>query len=71
MRLVGTIDRTIYSGKKKVSGYRYRCLVEKCPYCQTVLLVVEEKPVQREFPKEIKQSSWPVDPIHGGRYYRK
>ena len=49
MELVGTIDRTIYSGKRKVSGYRFRCPVQSCPFVETVLLAeVENKPVPKK-----------------------
>jgi hypothetical protein len=49
MQLVGTIDRTIYSGKKKVTGHRFRCPVQKCPFVETVLLpVAEVKPASKK-----------------------
>jgi hypothetical protein len=60
MKLVGKIERTTFKGTKTVSGFRYRCSVERCPFVETVLLEEENKPSARVFPQQIKKSKWPV-----------
>jgi hypothetical protein len=43
MKLVGTISRTTFAGRRTVTGHRFRCPVENCPFCETVLIEAEDK----------------------------
>jgi hypothetical protein len=38
MRLVGEMLKDSFQGQKAVLGYRFRCPVDFCPACETVLI---------------------------------
>jgi hypothetical protein len=38
MRRVGEITKDGHQGQKDVLGFRYRCSVDLCPACETVLI---------------------------------
>jgi hypothetical protein len=38
MKRVGEISKEAWAGKRKVQGFRYRCAVDRCPACETILV---------------------------------
>jgi hypothetical protein len=62
MNLSDEILAKTYSGRRRVTGYRYRCPVPSCPRCEVVMLKTQEVSdlaKTRHWPKTIKRLGYP------------